>query len=137
MCGRLGSIVTGHVLVVCHGMSPGDHRDSASDSAFHKQMHVGVCEELETHTSHLQHHVPAEARRGVAVRRVEVVVRHACGAELLVVGEAVRDPVGVAIEGVEAGQDRPHETLIVLVAHVDDRLAAGELLRGGDVRRPV
>ena len=54
-----------------------------------------------------------------------------------VVGDAVRDPAGVAADGVETGQDRPHETLIVLVAHVDDRIAAGELLRGRDVRRPV
>ena len=45
--------------------------------------------------------------------------------------------VGVAVDGVEAGQDSPHETLVVRVLHVDDGLAAGELRRGREVRRPV
>ena len=53
--------------------------------------------------------------------------------EVGVVGDAVR----VAVDGVEAGQDRPHETLVVRVLHVDDRLAAGELRRGREVRRSV
>ena len=37
----------------------------------------------------------------------------------------------------EAGQDRPHETLVVRVLHVDDRFADGELRRGREVRRSV
>ena len=52
-----------------------------------------------------------------------------------VVGDAVR--VGVAVDGVEAGQDSPHETLVVRVLHVDDGFAVGELRRGREVRRPV
>ena len=57
--------------------------------------------------------------------------------EVGVVGDAVRDPAGVAVDGVEAGQDRPHETLVVIVADVDDRFADGELRGGREVRRPV
>ena len=55
--------------------------------------------------------------------------------EVGVVGDAVR--MGVAVDGVEAGQDRPHETLVVRVLHVDDRFAVGELRGGREVRRPV
>ena len=50
-----------------------------------------------------------------------------------VVGDALR----VAVDGVEAGQDRPHEALIVVVADVDDGFADGELRGGREVRRPV
>ena len=53
------------------------------------------------------------------------------------VGDAVRDPVGVAFDGVEAGQDRPHEALMVVVADVDDGFAVDELRGGREVRRPV
>ena len=55
--------------------------------------------------------------------------------EVGVVGDAVR--VGVAVDGVEAGQDSPHEALVVRVLHVDDGFAAGELRGGREVRRPV
>ena len=37
----------------------------------------------------------------------------------------------------EAGQDRPHEALVIVVADVDDGFAAGELRGGREVRRPV
>ena len=37
----------------------------------------------------------------------------------------------------EAGEHRPHETLVVDVLHVDDRLPPGELRRGREVGRPV
>ena len=57
--------------------------------------------------------------------------------EVGVVGDAVRDPVGGAVDGVEAGQDSPHEALVVRVLHVDDGFAAGELRGGREVRRPV
>ena len=53
--------------------------------------------------------------------------------EVGVVGDAVR----VAVGWVEAGQDRPHETLAVTVADIDDRLPSDELRRGWEVRRPV
>ena len=53
--------------------------------------------------------------------------------EVGVVGDAVR----VAADVVEAGQDRPHETLVVIVVDVDDRLPSDELRRGWEVRRPV
>ena len=56
--------------------------------------------------------------------------------EVGVVGDAVRVATGGAVDGVKAGQDRPHETL-VRVLHVDDRLPPGELRRGREVRRPV
>ena len=55
--------------------------------------------------------------------------------EVGVVGEALRVVTG---GWVEAGQDRPHEILVVVVvADVDDRFAGGELRRGREVRRPV
>ena len=57
--------------------------------------------------------------------------------EVGVVGDAVRVVTGGAVDGVEAGQDRPHETLVVIVADVDDRLPSDELRRGWEVRRPV
>ena len=47
--------------------------------------------------------------------------------EVGVVGEALRVATGGAVDGVEAGQDHPHETLVVGVANVHDRLAVGEL----------
>ena len=37
----------------------------------------------------------------------------------------------------EAGQDRPHETLVVRVLHVDDRLPSDELRGGREVRCSV
>ena len=57
--------------------------------------------------------------------------------EVGVVGDALRVATCGAGGWVEAGQDRPHEALIVSVADVDDGLAAGELRGGREVRRPV
>ena len=42
------------------------------------------------------------------------------------------------VDGVEAGEHRPHEALVVIVvADVDDRLPPGELRRGREVGRSV
>ena len=49
----------------------------------------------------------------------------------------VGDTLGVTCGWVEAGQDRPHEALIVSVADVDDGFAVDELRGGREVRRPV
>ena len=57
--------------------------------------------------------------------------------EVGVVGETLRVVTCGAVDGVEAGQDRPHEALVVVVADVDDRFAVGELRGGREVRRPV
>ena len=57
--------------------------------------------------------------------------------EVGVVGETLRFVTCGAVDGVEAGQDRPHEALVVVVVDVDDRFAVGELRGGREVRRPV
>ena len=81
--GRTAKVVVGDVGVVGDGMPPGDHRHAAANPALDEQMHVDVREQFQLHLGHLQLGVPAEARRGVVVRRVETVMRHTCGAELL------------------------------------------------------
>ena len=63
--------------------------------------------------------------------------RDAGHVELRLEAGVVGDALGVAVDGVEAGQDRPHEALVIVVADVDDRLAADELRGGREVRRPV
>ena len=83
MRGRSGGVVVGDVGVVGDGVPPGDHRDAAANPALDEQMHVDVCEQFQLHLGHLQHGVPAETRRGVIVCRVETVMYHARGAELL------------------------------------------------------
>ena len=42
------------------------------------------------------------------------------------------------VDGVEAGEHRPHEALVVIfVADVDDRLPSGELWSGREIGRSV
>ena len=83
MRGRSVGVVVGNVGVVGVGVPTGDHRDAAANPALDEQMHVDVREQFQLHLGHLQHGVPAEARRGVIVCRVETVMYHARGAELL------------------------------------------------------
>ena len=83
MRGRSARVVVGDVGVVGDGMPPGDHLHAAVNPALNEQMHVDIREQFQLHPSHLQHGVPAEARRGVVVRRVETVMRHTRGEELL------------------------------------------------------
>ena len=83
MSGRSAGVVVGHVGVVRTTVFVGNHRHAAANPALDEQMHIRVGEELQRHARHFQHRVPAEARRGVVVSRVETVMLHARGAELL------------------------------------------------------
>ena len=99
MRGRTARVVVGDEVVVGDGMLPGDDRHAAANPALDQQMHVDVREQFQLHLGHLQHGVPAEARRGVVVRRIETVMRHTRGAELLEdVGEQKDDGEQVQIE---------------------------------------
>ena len=99
MRGQTARVVVGDEGVVGDGMLPGDDRHAAANPALDEQMHVDVREQFQLHLGHLQHGVPAEARRGVVVRRIETVMRHTRGAELLEdVGEQKDDGEQVQIE---------------------------------------
>ena len=83
MSGRSAGVVVGHVGIVRTTVFVGNHRHAAANPALDEQMHIYICEQLQLHLGHFQHGVPAEARRGVIVCRVETVMLHARGAELL------------------------------------------------------
>ena len=110
--GRSARVAVGDVGVVGDGVPPGDHRDAAANPALDEQMHVDVREQFQLHLGHLQHGVPAEAQRGVIVCRMEAVMCHIRGAELLEdvgeqknVGEQVQVEVLCKRRHVEGG---PH-----------------------------
>ena len=101
--GRTARVVVGDVGVVGDGVPTRYHRHAAANPAIDEYVHVDVREQFQLHVGHLQHGFPAQARRGVVVRWVETVIRHAGGAELLEdVGE--QQDVGEQIEIVVVGE---------------------------------
>ena len=140
MRGRMARVVVGDVGVIGDGMPPGDHRHAAANPALDEQMHVDAREQFQLHLGHLQHGVPAEARRGVVVCRVKTVMRHTRGAELLEdvgeqkgVGEQVQIVVLCERRHAEGG---PHllGVDVVGVADVGLREAAVEGRLGWEMR---